>query len=103
LARTEQKSQALWHYWMNRGIREFIERGMAEIQIGSQENHELNALAYIKAVRSELQLQEIYGLDEEIELAGGGHARIFQTLLASELHSCFLPERLRSTVPEALR
>ena len=43
--RTEQKSQALWHYWMNRGIREFIERGMAGIQIGSQENHERNALA----------------------------------------------------------
>ena len=87
--RTEQKSQALWRYWMNRGINEFIERGMAEVQIGSQENHERNALAYIMAVRSELQLQEIYGLDEEIELAGGGHARIFQTLLASELHSAF--------------
>lgn len=87
--RTEQKSQALWHYWMNRGVREFIKRGVAEIQIGSKENHELNALAYIKAVRSELQLQEIYGLDEEIELAGGGKARIFQTLLASEFHSAF--------------
>jgi hypothetical protein len=87
--RTEQKSQALWHYWMNRGIREFIERGMAGIQIGSQENHERNALAYLKAVRSELQLQEIYGLDQEIELARGGRAKLFQTLLASELHSAF--------------
>mgnify|MGYP000887872939 CR=1 FL=1 len=45
--------------------------------------------SYCKAVRSELQLQEIYGLNEEIELAGGGHARTFQTLLASELHSAF--------------
>lgn len=87
--RTEQKYQALWRYWMNRGIREFIDRGMAEIQIGSKENHELNTLAYIKAVRSELQLQEIYGLDDEIELAGGGRARLFQTLLSSELHSAF--------------
>ncbi len=87
--RTEQKSQALWHYWMNRGIREFIERGMAEIQIGSTENHELNALAYLKAVRGELLLHEIYGLDDEIELAGGGRARLFQTLLASELHTAF--------------
>ncbi|MDP3636212.1 MAG: hypothetical protein Q8R51_02400, partial [Azonexus sp.] len=86
---TERKYQALWHYWMNRGVCEFVERGMAEIQIGSKENHELNALAYLKAVRSELQLQEIYGLDEEIELAGGGRARLFQTLLASELHSAF--------------
>lgn len=87
--RTEMKSQALWHYWMNRGIREFIERGMAGVQIGNKENHELNALAYLKAVRSELHLQEIYGLDEEIELAGGGRARLFQTLLASELNSVF--------------
>lgn len=87
--RTEQKSQALWHYWMNRGIFEFIDRGMAGIQIGSKENRELNALAYLKAVRSELQLKEIYGVEEEIELAGGGRARLFQTLLASELSSVF--------------
>lgn len=86
---TEQKYQALWRYWMNRGTREFIDRGMAETQIGNKENHELNTLAYIKAVRSELQLQEIYGLDGEIELAGGGRARLFQTLLSSELHSAF--------------
>ena len=87
--RTEQKSQALWHYWMNRGIREFIEQGMAGIQIGSTENHELNALAYLKAVRGELLLREIYGLDDEIEVAGGGRARLFQTLLAGELHTVF--------------
>lgn len=87
--RTERKSQALWHYWMNRGIVEFAGRGMAGIRIGSAENHELNALAYLKAVRSELQLQEIYGLDCDIELAGGGRARLFQTLLSSELHSAF--------------
>jgi len=86
---TERKSQALWHYWMNRGIGEFIERGMSGIQIGSAENHELNAQAYLKAIRSELQLREIYGLGDEIELAGGGRVRLFQTLLASELHSIF--------------
>ena len=66
-----------------------LSEGWLEVQIGSKENQELNALAYLKAVRSELQLQEIYGLDEEIELAGGGRARLFQTLLASELHSAF--------------
>lgn len=74
---------------MNRGIREFIERGMAGIQIGRTENHELNALSYLKAVRGELLLREIYGLDDEIEVAGGGRARLFQTLLAGELHTEF--------------
>lgn len=87
--RTEQKSQALWRYWMNRGVGEFIARGMAEQQIGSRENHEQNALAYIKALRSMLQLREIYGLDEEIHLAEGGKAPLLQILLASELHSAF--------------
>lgn len=87
--RTERKSQALWRYWMNRGVREFVAQGMAEQQIGSRENHELNALAYIKALRSKLQLREIYGLDEAIDLAEGGKAELLQILLASELHSAF--------------
>lgn len=87
--RTEQKSQALWRYWMNRGIREFVDRGMAKIQIGSKENQELNALAFVKALRSELHLREIYGLDDEIELTGGSRVKLFQTLMASELHSVF--------------
>lgn len=87
--RTERRSQALWSYWINRGSIEFCERGLAEIQIGSVENHELNALAYLKAIRSELVLKEIYGLDDEIEVAGAGHANLFQTLLFAELHSVF--------------
>jgi hypothetical protein len=87
--RTERKFQALWNYWMNRGIIEFIERGMAEIQIGSAENHELNAQAYIKAIRSELHLQEIFGLDDEIALPGGLRTKLFQALLSIELHSVF--------------
>jgi hypothetical protein len=87
--RTERKFQALWSYWINRGSIEFCEGGLAEIQIGSAENHELNAIAYLKAIRSKLVLKEIYGLDDEIEVAGGGHANLFQTLLFAELHSVF--------------
>lgn len=87
--RTERKSQALWHYWMYRGLQEFVARGMAEIQIGSAENHELNAEAYIKAIRSELQLKAIYGQDDELELADGTRANLFQAMLASELTKVF--------------
>lgn len=87
--RTESKFQALQRYWMNRGIIEFIEQGMAEIQIGSAENHELNARAFIKAIRSELHLKEIFGLDDEIALPGGLRAKLLQALLAIELHSVF--------------
>ena len=87
--RTERKFLALWNYWMNRGIIEFIERGMADIQIGSKENHELNTEAYIKAIRSELHLKEIFGLDDEIALSEGLRAKLFQALLSIELHSVF--------------
>jgi hypothetical protein len=87
--RTERKFLALWNYWMNRGMIEFIERGMAGIQIGSKENHELNTEAYIKAIRSELHLTEIFGLDDEIPLPEGLNAKLFQALLSMELHSVF--------------
>jgi hypothetical protein len=87
--RTERKFLALWNYWMNRGMIEFIERGMASIQIGSKENHELNTEAYIKAIRSELHLKEIFGLDDEIALPEGLRAKLFQALLSIELHSVF--------------
>lgn len=55
--RTGRKSDLLWHYWMNRAVHAFALSGMAEQIIGSSENHELNQLAFIKAVRSQLQLQ----------------------------------------------
>lgn len=87
--RTERKFQALCRYWMNRGMIQFIERGMAGIQIGSKENHELNVQAYIKAIRSELHLKEIFGLDDEIALPEGLSAKLFQALLSIELHSVF--------------
>lgn len=87
--RTERKVQALWHYWINRGFQAFLALGMDQQQIGSAENHERNTLAYAKALRSALQLQEIYGLEDEIELANAGRTKLFHILLASELHSVF--------------
>ncbi|WP_238871872.1 NERD domain-containing protein [Halopseudomonas maritima] len=87
--RTERKGDLLWHYWMNRAVQAFIESGMAEQTIGSPENHELNQLAYIKAMRSELQLQQIYGLTDRIALGDGIQVRLHQVLLASELTSVF--------------
>jgi hypothetical protein len=86
---TERKLLALWNYWMNRGMIEFIERGMAGIQIGSKENHERNTEAYIKAIRSELHLKEVFGLDNEIALPDGLSAKLFQALLSIELHTVF--------------
>lgn len=87
--RTDRKSRALSQYWINRGLIEFTQRGMIGARIGSEENRERNTEAFIKALRGNLQLQEIYGLDDEIELADGERVDLFQALLASELHSAF--------------
>ncbi len=87
--RTGRKSDLLWHYWMNRAVQAFVDSGMAEQIIGSPENHELNQLAYIKALRSELQLQQIYGLGDRVSLSDGSQVQLHHVLLASELTSVF--------------
>lgn len=87
--RTEQKYQLLWHYWMNRAIATFAETDLVLKTIGSPDNHEANQLAYIKAMRSMLLLNEIYGLDGSITLEDGTTVPLFQLLLASELTSIF--------------
>lgn len=87
--RTGCKSDLLWHYWMNRAVQAFIDSGMAEQVIGKPENHELNRLAYIKAMRSELQLQQIYGLSDRLSLGDGTQVQLHHVLLASELTSVF--------------
>lgn len=87
--RTGRKSDLLWHYWMNRAVHAFIDSGMAEQIIGSPENHELNQLAFIKAIRSKLQLQQIYGLGDHVSLNDGSQVQLHHLLLASELNSVF--------------
>lgn len=87
--RTGRKSDLLWHYWMNRAVQAFVDSGLAEQIIGSPENHELNQLAFIKAMRSELQLQQIYGLGDRLSLSDGAQVQLHHVLLASELTSVF--------------
>jgi len=87
--RTGRKSDLLWHYWMNRAVLAFADSGLAEQVIGSPENHELNQVAYIKALRSELQLQQIYGLGDRLSLTDGTQVQLHHVLLASELTSVF--------------
>ncbi|HHW2872540.1 TPA: NERD domain-containing protein, partial [Pseudomonas aeruginosa] len=87
--RTGRKSDLLWHYWMSRAVQAFVDSGLAEQIIGSPENHELNQLAYIKAMRSELQLQQIYGLGDRLSLSNGTQVQLHHMLLASELTSVF--------------
>ena len=92
--RTGRKSDLLWHYWMNRAVHAYIDSGMAEQIIASPENHELNQLAYIKAVRSKLQLEHIYGLGDRVSLSDDSQVQLHHLLLATELTSVFFQSEL---------
>lgn len=90
--RTERKSKLLWHYWMYRAIDQFAASNMAGKIIGRPENHEANQLAYIKAIRSQLYLQTIFGLGERVRLNDGTEVALHHAILASELTTAFFEQ-----------
>ena len=90
--RTERKSQLLWCYWMCRAVDVFAASELAGQVIGSAENHEANQLAYIKAIRSQLYLQVVFGLGESIRLNNGAEVTLHHAMLASELTNAFFEQ-----------
>lgn len=88
-ARDGKKLERLHNYWLYRAMDEFILRGLGWHTIGRPENHEANRLAYIKAIRTQLQLTEVYGLDQTVTSETGQRVDLFQALLASELMNAF--------------
>ncbi|MBL8252319.1 MAG: hypothetical protein JNJ76_01785 [Candidatus Competibacter sp.] len=87
--RDGRKLDRLHGYWFYRAVDEFIHRGLAERTMGRPENHEANRMAYIKAIRTQLRLTEIYGLDETVTTETQQAVSLFQALLASELMNAF--------------
>lgn len=90
--RTERKSQLLWRYWMHRAIEWFAGSEMAGRVIGSPENHEANQLAYIKAIRSQLYVQTMFGLGDRVRLKDGTYVQLHHAMLASELTTAFFEQ-----------
>ncbi|MBX5575987.1 NERD domain-containing protein [Pseudomonas aeruginosa] len=90
--RTERKSQLLWCYWMRRAVDVFAASELAGQVIGSAENHEANQLAYIKAIRSQLYLQVVFGLGDSIRLNNGAEVSLHHAMLASELTNAFFEQ-----------
>lgn len=84
-----QKQSLIDGYWLNRGLQEFIDRGLAGGMIGSAENHEDNQTAYIKSLGAYLQLSEIYGLNKSVQTDNGLKVDIHQALLSLELMIAF--------------
>lgn len=76
-------------YWFYRALKEFASWEIANQQIGRPENHEANQLAYIRALRTQLELDEVYGIDDAVLLESGERVDLFQALLSLELTSSF--------------
>lgn len=87
--RNGEKLARLHNYWFYRALDEFVLSGMALVQLGRPENQEANQFAYIKAIRTQLQLTEVYGLDESIVTETGLQVDLFQALLSLELMTVF--------------
>lgn len=87
--RNGRKLERLHQYWQFRAFDEFIKLGLASNHFGSPENEESNRFAWISAIRTQLELTEIYGLDDEITTENGYKMDLFRVLLTVELMHAF--------------
>lgn len=88
-SRDGRKLARLHEYWFYRALDEFAGSGIAMHKIGRPENHEANRLAYIRAMRTRLQLVEVYGVADTVTTDAGDSVDLFQALLSLELMSAF--------------
>jgi Holliday junction resolvase-like predicted endonuclease len=101
--RNGRKLAALHTYWYYRAMDAFVDTGMATRQIGSAENHELNRVAYIKALRTQTQLTEVYGVSDTVSTDAGDTVPLFQALLSLELMNVFFQRDFLKTFVTHLR
>jgi len=87
--RNGKKIDRLHQYWLFRAIDEFIKLGLALERFGSPEHEEQNKFAFISAIRTKLELTEIYGLEDKITTDSGYKIDLLQTLLTIELMHAF--------------
>lgn len=95
--RNGRKLSALHNYWHFRAIDAFVDSGMATQRIGSPENHELNRVAYIKALRTQLQLTDVYGVSDAVTNDAGESLPLFQALLSLDLMNAFFQQDFLET------
>ncbi len=101
--RNGRKLACLHGYWFYRALDEFARSDMATQPIGRPENQEANRLAYIPAIRTQLQLTEVYGVDEAVNTESGGRVNLFQALLSLELMSAFFQRDFLETFVQNLK
>lgn len=85
--RDGQKLDMLHQYWLRRAVEMFDTSNMAGKIVGRPENHAQNAAAYVKAIRSQLRLNEVYGVADTLDSPSGEPVNLFQALLSLEMMS----------------
>jgi hypothetical protein len=98
-----RKLASLHRYWYCRAMDAFVDSGMATQQIGSTKNQEINRVAYIKAMRTQLQLTEVYGVSDTVTTDAGDTVTLFQALLSLELMNVFFQRDFLETYITHLR
>lgn len=88
-ARNGEKLGRLHGYWLYRAVDTFAASDMVTVTLGKADNQEANRFAYIKALRTQLQLTEVYGLGESVTAESDLSVDLFQALLSLELMTVF--------------
>jgi len=88
-ARNGERLSRLHYYWYYRAVDTIATSELAGTVIGQLGDHEANLFAYIKAMRTQLQLTEVYGLAGSVTAESGLRVDLFQALLSLELMTAF--------------
>lgn len=84
-----KKLEHLHMYWFHRAINDFTSSEFSKQSFGLPENDEWNRLAFLKALRINLELLEIYGFDDEVTVHSGFKVELFKVLHSIELMTQF--------------
>lgn len=84
-----ERLERLHRYWSLRGMEAFFESGLVERTIGRPENSELNRVACIKAMATQLLLVEVFGAGDTASTESGRKAPLFKALLSLEHMAAF--------------
>ena len=84
-----KKLEQLHLYWFQRAINDFASSEFSKQPFGLPENDEWNRFAFLKALRTNLELLEIYGFDDEVTVHTGFKVELFKVLHSIELMSLF--------------
>lgn len=87
--RNGEKQVRLHYYWYYRAAETIASSEITSTIIGQPVNHEANLFAYNKAMRTQLQLTEVYGLAGTVTAESGLCVDLFQALLSLELMTTF--------------